>query len=151
MNPQLPVSVRVSHLFSAPPERVFDAWLTTEMLGRWMFGPEGRDEEIVRLVLDARVGGSFSFLVRRQGMDIDHVGEYLEIDRPRRLVFTWATADTLPDTSRVAVAIEPLETGCELTLTHQIPPMWADYRDRVEAGWGTMLVALGRLLESSSR
>lgn len=83
------INVRVTRRYTAPPERVFDAWLDAEMIGKWMFGPALRDEEIVRLSLDARVGGSFSFVVRRQGEEIDHMGEYLEIDRPRRLVFTW--------------------------------------------------------------
>ena len=82
------INVRVTRRYTAPPERVFDAWLDAEMIGKWMFGPALRDEEIVRLSLDARVGGSFSFVVRRQGEEIDHMGEYLEIDRPRRLVFT---------------------------------------------------------------
>ncbi|WP_335342470.1 SRPBCC domain-containing protein [Polycladomyces zharkentensis] len=61
------------------------------MIGKWMFGPAHpeREEEVVRISLDPRVGGSFSFVVRRQGQEMDHVGEYLEIERPRRLVFTW--------------------------------------------------------------
>ena len=70
--------------FHAPAERVFDAWLNREMLGRWMFGPAVRDEEIIHLSLTPRVGGSFSFLVERGGEDIEHRGKYLEIDRPSR-------------------------------------------------------------------
>src|SRR5258708_23909050 len=106
-------TVRVIQRFTAPPERVFDAWLDTAMLGRFMFGPTLRDEEIVRLSLDARVGGAFSFVVRRQGQEIDHIGRYLEIDRPRRVVFTWAVAPDPDDSSRVVIEIAALETGCE--------------------------------------
>jgi len=51
-----------------------------------MFGPAIRDEEIVHLALAPKVGGSFSFLVTRNGEDIEHVGKYLEIVRPSRLV-----------------------------------------------------------------
>ena len=36
----------VTRRFHAPADRVFDAWLNREMLGRWMFGPAIRDEEI---------------------------------------------------------------------------------------------------------
>ena len=115
-----PITVRVQRAYTHSPERVFDAWLDPALLGRWMFGPAIRDEEIVRLTVDPRVGGKFSFVVRRQGAEIDHVGEYLEIDRPTRLVFTWGTADNLPETSRVTIEIAPRDGGCELTLTHDM-------------------------------
>jgi uncharacterized protein YndB with AHSA1/START domain len=139
------VTVRVQRAYDHPPERVFDAWLDPALLGRWMFGPAIRDEEIVRLSVDPHVGGSFSFVVRRQGTEIDHVGQYLEIDRPRRLVFTWGTADTLPDTSRVTIDIVKKETGCELTLTHDMDPKWAEYAERTESGWRKMLEAIERV------
>lgn len=83
-----PVNMTVSHAFDTSAERVFDAWLDPEMIGRFMFGPALREETIIHLNLDARVGGAFSFKVRRGDQDIDHVGHYREIDRPRRLVFT---------------------------------------------------------------
>lgn len=48
-----------------------------------MFGPRLREEEVLRIALDPRLAGSFSFLVRRQGQQIDHVGKYRKIDPPR--------------------------------------------------------------------
>lgn len=146
MSPKPHPIVRVIRRFSASPERVFDAWLAPEMIGRWMFGPGLRDEEVLRLEVDPRVGGSFSFLVRRQGQEIDHVGKYREIDRPRRLVFTWGVAGASAEESRVIIDIVPLEIGCELTLTHEMHPKWADYASRTEAGWTKMLDALAATL-----
>jgi|SRR6185295_5944417 len=140
------VMVRVARHFNASPERVFDAWLDPEMIGRWMFGPALREEEVVRIVLDARVGGTFSFVVRRQGEEIDHIGEYLEIDRPRRLAFTWGIAQDSPDMSRVTIDIEPREAGSELTLTHELHPDWADYASRTEDAWAKMLGVLAETL-----
>jgi uncharacterized protein YndB with AHSA1/START domain len=133
------IEVVVTRQFAATAERVFDAWLDAAYLERWMFGPAVRDEEIVRLSIDPRVGGKFSFLVRRQGMEIDHVGTYLEIDRPRRLVFTWGIGGESVDESRVAIEITPGAAGCELTLTHEMDSKWAEYRDRTQAGWSKML------------
>lgn len=149
MKSGLDVQVRVTQRFEASAERVFDAWLDTQWIGRWMFGKALRDEEIVRLTLDARVGGKFSFVVRRHGQEIDHVGRYLELERPRRIVFTWGIAgvsDT--DESRVVVEIAPRErgTGCELTLTHFLPAEWADYADRTRDGWTKMIGELDAAL-----
>lgn len=146
MTTQPHISVRVSHSFSASPERVFDACLDPEMIGKWMFGPALREEEVLRIAVDARVGGSFSFLVRRQGDEIDHVGKYREIARPRRLVFTWGIVGDSEDESLVIIEIVPQETGAELTLTHEMDPKWADYASRAEDAWTKMLDALDATL-----
>lgn len=139
------VRVRVTRRFDASPERVFDAWLDPDLIGRWLFGLTPHDEEMVRIAIDPRVGGTFSFIVRRQGVEIDHIGEYLEIDRPRRLAFTWGVGPDTPD-SRVFIDIVPLETGTELTLTHELHPDWADFASRTEAGWTTILNAIATTL-----
>src|SRR5690349_14724744 len=128
MSTRLPVQARVTRRFSASPERVFAAWLDPEQIARWMFGSAVRDEEVVQISLEARVGGAFSFVVRRQGVEIDHVGEYLAIDPPRRLVFTWGVRQELPASSRVSIEIVPVEPeGADLTLTHVLHPDWADF------------------------
>lgn len=139
------ISVHVHRLFHASAERVFDAWLDPKMIGRWMFGPALRDEEIVHLQNDARPGGKFSFLVNRQGQAIDHVGEYLVIERPRRLVFTWGVDDSA--SSRVTIDISPRsETTCELVLNHEIDPEWSAYVPRTRTGWTKMIGVLDTVL-----
>jgi uncharacterized protein YndB with AHSA1/START domain len=134
-----PAVVRVSRRFEAPAELVFDSWLEPARIGTWMFGANVRDEEVLHLEVDPRIGGSFSFLVRRQGTEFDHVGTYREIDRPRRLVFTWGIAGESAGESVVTIDIRPTASGCELQLTHLMDPKWAGYASRVESGWTTML------------
>ena len=144
MSTQQDVTVRDIHRYNAPPERVFDAWLDPKLMDGWMFGPTQRDEEVVRISVDARVGGSFSFFVRRQGEEIDHTGKYLELDRPRRLAFTWGAGPPgqTPDISRLSIDISATDNGCELTLIHELHPDWADYADRTRDGWTKILDAL---------
>ncbi len=146
MSPEPRATVRVTHRFTASADRVFDAWLDPALIGKWMFGPALRDEEVLRIAVDPRVDGAFSFLVRRQGAEIDHVGRYLEIDRPRRLAFTWGIAGESADESSVQVEIVSRDDGCELTLTHELHPKWADFGDRTQHGWTTMLAALAKAL-----
>ncbi|MDP3072107.1 MAG: SRPBCC family protein [Opitutaceae bacterium] len=146
-----PVQAVVLHRFTISAERVFDAWLDVTLLGRWMYGPAVRDERIVRLALEPKVGGKFSFVVDRQGTEVDHVGEYLEIDRPRRLVFTWATRDSLPDTSRVIVEITALDQGCDVKLTHEMGAQWTAFADKAAGAWAKMLTALERMFAPPGR
>ncbi|MCB0082354.1 MAG: SRPBCC domain-containing protein [Caldilineaceae bacterium] len=142
---QEPVTAVITRRFNVAPERVFDAWLDPSKINGFIFGPHLRDEEIVEIIVDPRVGGGFLFSVRRQGQQIDHVGEYLEIDRPRRLVFTWGVKQD-DASSRVVIDIAPLAGGCELTLTHEMKPEWANFVEQARAAWAKMADALSVLL-----
>jgi uncharacterized protein YndB with AHSA1/START domain len=146
MSPAPPIEVRATRYFEASPERVFDAWLVPRTLGQWMFGPRVRQENVVRLDVDPRVGGRFSLKVERNGQIIDHVGQYLEIQRPHRLVFTWAVEGESDDEpSQVHIEIAGSSSGCVLTLVHRMDAKWADYAQRTQDGWNTMLDALAGL------
>jgi uncharacterized protein YndB with AHSA1/START domain len=142
-------AIKVSRRFGAPAERVFDAWLDSATARKWLYATD--DGEIVRCDLDARVGG-FWTIVRRgpspeppnEVIDMEHTGEYLEIDRPRRLAFTFGVPKFSPEKTTVSVDIVPTGDGCELTLTNAgVPREWAE---RTEQGWRMILDNLAKTL-----
>jgi len=142
-----PAQAIATALFSVSPERVFDAFLDTKMIGQFMFGPGLRDETIVSLTNEPRVGGTFSYIVKREGKDLDHAGRYVEIERPRHLAFTWAVRpDEAGDGSMVVIDIAPIIDGCELTLTHQLPAEYKDFVEQSKVAWGKMLDKLTEVL-----
>ena len=143
---QKPTAIAVQ-TFSVPPQRVYDAILDPDMIARFMFGPLLREEIILRIGNDARVGGAFSYKVKRGEDVIDHVGEFLELDPPRRISFTWGIAgQSDADPSVVTIDIAPTPDGCRLTLTQEIPLEWAAYVDLSRASWEKMLGVLASLL-----
>ena len=144
MSAAKPIVIHVTRRFDAAPERVFDAWLDPETARKFLFATS--KGVMVRAQIDPRIGGAFNFTDRRDGVDVEHIGEYLEIDRPRRLVFTFHTERGSTDLSRVSVDIVPTGKGCELTLTHEMDHKWADYKDRTQAGWTTIVGALAAML-----
>lgn len=125
-------------------ERVFDAWLTPEVTRRWLFTTD--DSEVVRCEIDARVGGTFEIVDKRDSGEfkgeIRHIGEYLEIDRPRRLVFTFGVPQFDPRMTRVEIDIVSKGAGCTLTLTHHgVPDEW---QAPTTEGWTKLLGNLER-------
>ncbi len=131
-------TVRVTHRFSASAERVFDAWLDPEKARQFLFATQAG--QMVRAEIDPRVGGKYNFTDRRDGEDVEHVGEYVEIDRPRRLVFTFSVPKYSPVITRVTIEIVSLDSGCELTLTNDgVLPEW---KDPSTEGWSRILAAL---------
>src|SRR5687767_12220021 len=108
-------NVSITHRFRHPAERVFDAWLDPTIAARFLFVTE--PGSVVRCEIDARVGGRFTIVDRRaEDGDVLHEGEYLELDRPGRLVFTFGVPKYSPDFDVVTIEITPTPNGCELVL-----------------------------------
>jgi uncharacterized protein YndB with AHSA1/START domain len=137
------IEVIVTRALAATAEQVFDAWLDPAAVGRWLFATPGGVMQQVDI--DARIGGRFIVIEKRGDMLAKHFGQYLEIDRPRRLVFTFA-ADPAEAPSRVVVEIQPRGAGCVLTLTHTMDAKWAEYAERTHAGWAGILAGLDKVL-----
>ena len=146
------VEARVEHTFKASPERVFDAWLDPDLVRQWMSAAAkqlGLSGEIGRVEIDARVGGRFTFSDFREDGEAVHWGTYLEIDRPRKLVFTWFTSDEdeKENNSVVSLTIEAKDEGCIATIVHTMADKYADFIPQTKAGWGAMLDQIGEALE----
>ncbi|MFK3980561.1 SRPBCC domain-containing protein [Micromonospora sp. NPDC050397] len=141
------IVARVTHDFTVSPETVFDAWLDAKLVRQWMaasIAESAPGTEMRTVSIDARVGGTFTFTDSRDEDETGPTGTYLQIDRPRRLAFTW-----LPEPgehSVVTIDIEPTSTGCTLTLVHEMEPTWADYLDQTTAAWVRMANHIDRML-----
>jgi uncharacterized protein YndB with AHSA1/START domain len=136
-------TLQVTRSFAASPERVFDAWLNPAIARRFLFAtPTG---EMVRVEIDARVGGKFLIVRRTDGEDVEHVGEYLAIERPRRLVFTFAVPKFSAQFTQITIDIAPAANGCTLTLTHE--GVLAEWAERTQEGWGMILNGLDGTLQ----
>ena len=136
------VEVRVTQRFSAPADYVFSAWIDPAIARLWLFATAS--QPVTRLEIDARTGGSFCFIERSGGIDIEHAGAYIEFDRPRSLVFTLSERGRPLGQTRVIVEIVPTKTGCEVNLVHEsVSP---DQASRIEGRWAGMLYGLGTLL-----
>jgi uncharacterized protein YndB with AHSA1/START domain len=101
---------------------------------------------MMRVAIDARVGGRFTIIERRGDIDAGHYGEYSVIERPIRLAFSFAVNEQLADAAQVQVDIIPRTQGCELTLIQTIPHEFAEYVERTKQGWTTILASLDLLL-----
>ena len=135
-------TVQVTRRFSASAERVFDAWLDPNTAGKWLFAtPTGK---MSKVKIDTRVGGSYLIVECREGTNVEHIGEYLEIDRPRRLVFTLKVPKYSQENTKVTLEIRALESGCELTLTHE--GVLPDYIASTTSGWNMILDQLSATL-----
>jgi uncharacterized protein YndB with AHSA1/START domain len=139
-------TVRITRLLSASPQRVFDAWVDAKTAGRWLFATATGRSECVEI--DARPGGWFYIVERRNGENAEHIGEYLDVARPDRLVFTLFAEKYSLAFERVAVVLKPIGTGCELGLSHETK---AELASRVHRCWIEMFDRLAAILSAGSR
>jgi len=136
-------SVRVSRQLGAAPERIFDAWLNTEEARIFLFA--GRRPHARRPQIDARVGGSFRIVRRRDGEEVEYSGKYLEIDRPYRLVFSLFVEKYAQRDDRVIVELAPVAQQSLLVLTHELSLPDPAERSRIQREWVSALDRLGAL------
>lgn len=136
-------SVRLVRTIPAPRQAVFDAWLDPVRIARFMKPAPGISVPDPRV--DARVGGKFQVDMQIGDTRVPHGGEYKEIRRYDRLVFTWVSPHTPADTY-VALTFEELgPRSTRVTLEH-FGLGTGEARESHEAGWGSILEWLGKEL-----
>jgi uncharacterized protein YndB with AHSA1/START domain len=119
-------AVEVETRIAASPETVFDFFIDPDRMIQWM----GRSAE-----LDPRPGGGF-----RSEMNADAIvsGEYVAVEPPNRVVFTWGwngeDSVTPPGSSTVEVLLAADGDGTHLRLIHRDLPS-AESAEKHGHGW----------------
>ncbi|MGQ0643218.1 MAG: SRPBCC family protein [Gemmatimonadaceae bacterium] len=132
-------SVVIERVIPASARVVFEAWLDREALQRFMCGGPG--VRVTRAECDPRVGGEFLIVMNVEGHDLPHRGVYLEIERYKRIVFTWRS-HLAGEGSRVTLHFADGPRGqTKLTLEHVGLPD-AEIRSRHHEGWSHILSEL---------
>jgi uncharacterized protein YndB with AHSA1/START domain len=111
-----PGSLVVRKQMAASCEEVFDAWTDPMSLMEFMKPPS---VQRIDAKVDARVGGKFRIDMVGASSTTTHSGEYLAIDRPRLIKFTWISKNTDNRPTVVTIELTPRgATSCEIVLTH---------------------------------
>ena len=139
----------VRRVLPAPPAVVYDEWLDAEGRVEWMCP---RPARAVKISLEPSVGGPLRIDIEDSGFSLYVSGMFVELDRPRRLRFTWSCSDWADPSvqSLVTVTLEERD-GDEtmMTIEHeQLPPEQVSGHRR---GWGAIAVQLGDAIGERGR
>ena len=127
------LELTISRTIPAPREKVFNAWLSPEILAKFMTTPKGGNAP-ARVSNDPVKGGRFSIVMMNADKEIPHAGTYLEIDPYSRLAFTWESPYSLDD-SVVTIDLNAVDASTtELTLRH-VKFRSVEARDGHREGW----------------
>ncbi len=138
------VTVRVQRVMPAAPEVVFDEWLDRESLREWMCP---RPVRVVDVTVEPHVGGTVRFDVDDSGTRVLITGQFLTVDRPHRLRFTWSNSNWPDPTTEsvVNVAFEPVgDDETLMSIEHSLLP--PEEFESFDNGWTLTFQQLAAVL-----
>jgi uncharacterized protein YndB with AHSA1/START domain len=102
-------------------------------------------------MLEPSVGGSLRIDIEDSGFSLYVTGRFIEVDRPRRLRFTWSCSDWADPSVQSEVTVILEDHGADetlMTIEHeQLPPEEVGNHQR---GWGAITMQLGETLDARS-
>lgn len=152
------ITLRMIRQFNVQIEKVFHAWLNKEVMKKWLFTLEETNKLINN---DPVKGGSWEIIDHRDGVDYRAIGEYFEINKPNKIVFTFKMPQFSDAADTITVCFKEIDNTCEMTFIqdihvpqdeHMTTDKWnelaKEYHDSTEEGWNLMFKGLKELLEN---
>ena len=131
----------VRRVLPAPPHVVFDEWLDPEGMTEWMCP---RPARAVKIALEPAGGGELRIDIEDRGVSLCVTGRFIELDRPRRLRFSWSCSAWADPSVRSEVTVILEDHGADQTLMtiehEQLPPEEVSPHQR---GWEAIAAQLG--------
>ena len=114
-------SIIVTRRFAAPPADVYRAHVDSDLIQKWMLGPEGW--VMTECINDYREGGSFRYAWSDgKGGDFHITGEYIAFEEGKRIehVERMHMPDPTPD-NHIVSTFDAVDGGTLLTLRMTLP------------------------------
>ena len=137
------LTLSVSKTIYAPIEKVFDAWLDPEILSKFILPMPGMPQPEVEN--EPQQGGSFTIIMQVGEDKIPHTGQYLEISRPDKLVFSWLSPYST-DGSTVTIDFSERADGSTNVQLRHVKFIDEEARSDHEGGWTNILQALNNIM-----
>ena len=131
------LELTINRTIPASREAVFNAWLSPEILAKFMTTPMGGTKP-TQVSNDPVKGGRFSIVMMNGDKEIPHAGTYLEINPHSRLVFTWESPYSLDDSVVTIDLTEPAPGTTDLSLRH-VKFRSEEARDGHLGGWTAII------------
>jgi len=143
-------TIRLHRVLSAPPERIYRAFLDAAALAKWL-PPHGFTCKVHHF--DGKVGGTYkmSFTNFTTGHSHSFGGEFLELVPNERIRHTDKFDDpNLPGTMQTTITFKKVSVGTEVNVVQEgvpamIPP------EACYLGWQQSLTLLAQLVEPEIR
>ena len=100
-------SLRFERQFNVAPEIVFDTLTNPELMKIWW-------GENVKFDIDLRVEGKWTIIRYENDAEYIATGVYLDVERPRRLKYTYAMPQFSANTDIITIQIEGNRSGCTI-------------------------------------
>ena len=152
------VVLTMARRFQANSNDVYKAWTKPELMKKWLFSSYATNQ-VARN--EFHIGGKWEIVDRRDGKEYRATGEYLEIDPPHRLVFSFEMPQYNDLEDRIIVWVSPVQDACEMTFKQEIvvphEDDWTeedlqnamqDFSGASEEGWDRMFENLKQLVET---
>lgn len=127
--------LRIERRFDVLPETVFDTLTDPDQMRIWW----GDDSEFD---IDLRVDGQWTIIRREGGVKYLATGNYLKVERPSQLEYTFAMPQFSPNSDTITITIEEDNGGSFVTFEHFGDDIAMELRDlppgdtsATEAGW----------------
>jgi uncharacterized protein YndB with AHSA1/START domain len=111
--------VVVTRTFNAPARIVFEAWTKPELIMKW-WTPKSFGITFISCEADVRPGGTYRYVFGHPSFDkpMAFVGRYLEVEAPKRLVWTNEESE---DGSVTTLTLEEKDGRTHLVLSDLYP------------------------------
>jgi uncharacterized protein YndB with AHSA1/START domain len=130
-----PEGITITRIFDAPCERLWEEWTEPDRFADWFGGAEA-EVPVSTVSMDVREGGALraTMFAGPGRREIQWTGEYREVVKPERLVFTISDGG---DAELVTVVFTDLDDGRTEMLFQQRGHMSAEQYERAGQGWSS--------------